>query len=273
MHQTLSDTQPDTQRALQLRGIAMLVVVLFALSGLLGGFAYGAITRLRQPQPSPLTIKPPVHPTPSITPVPTPGPRSLGCPTVQTSQSQQNADARTFYTANVQAQERYQDQICNLEGKQQALYDDGLTCRLWLMKGTHNPRHLPDERIRHMQLAAPFPDDAEVAGGLSFDSTTPQTQPCQRGMGNWKYTVSSSVKSGTYYLMGLTVWEGLYYNWSWTKITVKNAQEHKEKDPDRHDTGAQCPAQERQIWAARHRRWSALRCDLPPAPRHPWPCW
>jgi hypothetical protein len=206
--------------------------LLFALFGLFSGFALGVFTRIQQAQSSAATDKVLAHATPLQNAAPaTPTTRPLGCPAVQTNRSQQKADGRTLYRANVQAEGKYQNQTCNLSGgKQQPIHDKGITCRLWLMKDTHNPLKLPQDLIRGMQLTGPFPDEAEIPNGLIFVGTTQQTQQCQEGLGTWQYLISPSVESGAYYLMGLTVWEGRNYNWSWAKIVIANAKDHGKQE-------------------------------------------
>ena len=39
----------------------------------------------------------------------------------------------------------------------------------------------------------------------------------------WNYTVAQSVDPGTYYLMVLTDWDGVHFNWSWVNMTIKKA--------------------------------------------------
>lgn len=214
--------------------LVITATLLFALSGLMVGFAFGAVVRLKQPTASQDQAASPTARQEDITPSVTPGLRALGCPDVRTSQLQQIADGKTLYAAEVQAEDKYRNVACDqTEGRQQPVLNEGLTCRLWLMEASHNPLKLPQDRIRANALNESFSDDSEVVNGLVFAANTPQTQPCKQGKGVWSYVVSSDVDNGKYYLMGLTSWSGQTYNWSWTQITVRNEKKKQEKEKAR----------------------------------------
>src|SRR5262249_31908455 len=80
--------------------------------------------------------------------------------------------------------------------------------------------------------------------GLNFDATTPQVQPCNQGQGNWKFTISSTVSPGDYFIVGLTDWQGMHYNWSWYQFRVVNASQ---SDDNQGNTASQSKKQQKNL--------------------------
>lgn len=195
-------------------------ITLFALSGLIAGFAVGAFAR--SPKQTQLAVKPTSAPIASQKATPTPTPQvaqamPLGCPILQAT-SPEIADGTTTYTLSAQVKDKSVS-LCANENK--SITAQGITCRLWLSKGSDNT-DIPGDRLTHTNnLINPFPH--EIDGGLTFDPTTPQVQPCNQGVGTWKYRIAQTVDHGSYHLMVLTDWNGQYYNWSWDLITINQA--------------------------------------------------
>jgi hypothetical protein len=211
--QTLTGQRPTNSLSSQSRTVAVLAILLFAFAGLISGFAIGAFVRPNQSQQSNKTttvINPPTQgKTQSPTPTTRTLPELLGEPVIDQVQYSQEANGTTTY--NFAAHAIYKNG--------QAVRKDGITCKIWLTHDGNVNRNMPTSRLRAIGiLDQPFPK--EDANTLIFDSTTSQTQPCAAGVGNWNYKLSSSLKSGTYYLVILMDWEGAHYNWKWVQVTV-----------------------------------------------------
>ena len=206
-------------------------ITIFALSGFIVGFAFGAFTRSKGLTTQPTTQNhdiPIVVQKVSLTPSPTPQPLqpSLGCPDVEANVSQMIADSQTPYNATVQAKDKTGNQgdKCPDIALERPLVIDGITCKIWLTKAQDPSGELSSDlsQLQHVdQLNEPFPN--EIASGLIFDAATPQVQPCKQGQGNWNFTISSTVSPGNYFIVGLTDWQGIHYNWSWYQLQVVNA--------------------------------------------------
>lgn len=213
--QTLSGQRTTNNVGTQSRTIAIIAILLFALAGLISGFAVGAFVRPNQTHQatnSNQPINPPVQGktgTSTPTPIPT-SPELLGEPIISNVQYSEKADGTTSYTFTTQA----------VDKQQQPVHKTGITCKLWLTRDGKVNNNMPTTRLKAIDtLAQPFPK--EVANALNFNATTPQVQPCAAGQGNWSYNLSSSLESGTYYLVVLTDWSGVHYNWAWAQISVK----------------------------------------------------
>ena len=194
--QTLSGQSPKGLSQ-QSRKIAVLAVLLFALSGLISGFAVGAFVRPR--------IGTGTTTTGSGT---TPGAQSS-----TTSQSTENisldfpaiGDFSYSEVANGCTRYVFTAQILDKKSKNPIQASD-VMCKLWLTKnGDINKVLLADDAAIPRaidQIQQPFPH--EVANGLNFISPSQQAQPCTPdGKTTWSYTVSPSVNPGTYYLVVL----------------------------------------------------------------------
>lgn len=126
------------------------------------------------------------------------------------------ANDTTNYTLTLQATDQSNGQA---SGK--PVHAPGITCKIWLTKDGHVNANVPIDRLKAVDtLSQPFPK--EEAGALTFfDPSTPQTQMCNnKGRATWNYKVASTVESGRYFLVVLTDWNGIHYNWSWVQIAV-----------------------------------------------------
>lgn len=214
--QTLIGQRPSNNVRTQSRTIAIIAIFLFAFAGLISGLAVGAFVHPNQtPQTanSNNVINPPSQgksktATPTITRL---RPELLGEPAIDQRTYTEIANGSTNYTVSAHA----------LDKHGQPLHREGITCKLWLTQDAHVNNNMPTSRLRAINtLAQPFP--GETANAMIFAASTPQTQPCAAGQGNWSYQLSSSLSNGTYYLVVLTDWSGVHYNWKWAQIIVKN---------------------------------------------------
>lgn len=197
------------------RTIAITAFLLFALSGLISGFAVGAFVHPKFLQH--LSNKPVTPPIAQQTATPTPkaAPNSilLAPPTISAYVSQELANGQTTYPLTAQAMDKQGHPVGA----------PGVTCRLWLQDKAQDPHDLPIDRLKSPDTLQSSLLPGEVPA-LIFDTTTPQTQPCNAsGQGMWKYQIDPSVvkHSGAYYLLVLTDSQGAHYNWSWVQITIK----------------------------------------------------
>ena len=210
----------------QPRKIAVLAILLFAISGLVSGFAVGAFVH-------PGTGTGNTSNTDSLT---TPGaqnnktavstgtltPVKLGWPVFMPPYAHsQKADATTSYTINIQIV----DQSISQE-KGNPVSAPGITCKIWLTKDDNITDEIQannNQRLKSVDtINEPFP--GEILGALNFDPGTPQTQQTNgNGQVTWKYTIATSVDPGDYHLVVLADWNGVHYNWSWLNITIKKA--------------------------------------------------
>ena len=213
--------------------IIIITITLFAISGLVTGFAYGMFTRSTGKTQQPTTQSHDVSVVSQQTPL-TPSPISqtqsppLGCPDVEANVYQMIADGQTPYQATIQAKDKTGNpgNSCTNIALEKPLAIDGLTCKIWLTKAQDPSADLSHaaSQLQHLdQLSATFP--GEITPGLTFDPSTPQVQPCKQGQGSWKFTISPTVTPGDYYIVGLTDWQGTHYDWSWYQFRVaKNGQ-------------------------------------------------
>lgn len=218
--QTVAD-QGSNNVGSQTRTIAVFAVFLFAIAGLISGFAVGAFIHPKTSSTgiSGLSVKPPVAQK-TQTPVSTTTvqPTKLGYPVIDQADYFEKADGSTLYTLSAYAVDQAKD-----PGHGNPIHASGITCRLWLTKNGNVNSNMPSDRLRSIDtLQESFPK--EIPGALVFASNTSQVQSSNtNGQAIWKYTVSSSLDSGTYYLVTLMDWNGIHYNWSWITITIKKA--------------------------------------------------
>ncbi len=214
--QTLSGQGSANNLKNQSRAIAVISIILFAIAGLLSGFAVSAFTHPVQQQlanNTGTTLTPPQQ-KPAHTPTATSHTQQsfpMNPPTIQQAQYIEIANDSTTYNVTAQA----------VDKKGQPIYSQSITCKLWLTEDSHVNANMPASRLRAIDtLTQPFPKEAQ--DGLTFAEATPQTQPCNNnGQGQWSYTVSPSIKHGIYYLVVLMDWDGIHYNWSWVAINIK----------------------------------------------------
>lgn len=228
---SFSPTNNNTGDSQALR-VAVMAAILFALSGLITGFAFGAFVHFSPAKTNnPTTsINTSQQKTGSTAPVTTPQvkPVAIGLPLLKPYSYSETADGATWYSATVQVT----DITKGLYSWGNSYSASGITCKLWLVQ------HFPDNAkfgiplsIRQNIQAIPGPITGTVnnqsfpeISGLNFDPNTPQTQLCHtNGQATWKYQVSPSVKAGKYDLVVLTDWDGKVSNWSWYDIKVTQA--------------------------------------------------
>jgi hypothetical protein len=204
------------------QSIIITAITLFALSGLLVGFAFGALTIKRTPQVTdtqtnkssnpvviPQALTPTATPTQQIIP--------LGYPKIDTlSSATQVADGTTTYTLSAYPVDQSID-----KGHGKQVHADGITCKIWLTKNQDVTPMLLQQKDRLQKvetLTQPMPD--EVQNAFTF-TTGEQTQKCSAtGSTTWSYTIAPSVDAGNYLLVILTDWSGQRWNWFATQIQV-----------------------------------------------------
>lgn len=239
MYQVASKPQPGqkgTGGGATPQAILVIAIMMFALSGLLIGFAVGTFARPASPQvtlPKQSGPTVPAH-SPIATQPPATQPVPLGCPQIENTSSAytiaaQLADGTTTYTLSAQAKDKSAG-TCSPNNK--AVASSGVLCKLWLTT------RIPDgqillfpkayARLNHADLTAPLTGtiqntDFQEVPGLNFAATTPQLQPCDaQGHGSWNYTIAPTVPAGNYDLVVMTDWStGRYFNWTWINVTIK----------------------------------------------------
>src|SRR5450755_687825 len=114
--QTLTGQRTTNNVGAQSRTIAIIAILLFALAGLISGFAVGAFVRPNQPHQATnpnQPINPPVQGKIG-TPIPTPTttrPQLLGEPIIKQVEYSEDADGTTSYTFSAQAVDKQQQPI------------------------------------------------------------------------------------------------------------------------------------------------------------------
>lgn len=226
MQQMISQPRPDLtpERPGNTRKQSLLItgITLFALSGLLVGFAVGAINRPQHKQTTSSMSVSPVANQQSQSATPT-APKTLqvqplGFPVITQVSSPEVADGTTSYTITAHPVDQSIDKG---HGKQVNTAD--ITCKIWLTKEENPTGTLQNagDRLRNVNsLAQPLP--REVANAFLFTGGN-QTQNCSaNGDTTWKYQLAQSVNPGVYNIVVLTDWAGQRYNWSWVRVNVTN---------------------------------------------------
>jgi hypothetical protein len=216
----------------QTRSIAIVAVILFALSGLISGFSIGAFIHPLKSSPTGPNTSGTTPPIAAQSPVTTRVPHTiqvvpLGWPVIAYFNSMESADGSTPFTFSTYPVDQSID-----AGHGKEVFASGITCKVWLIQ------HIPASA--HLSLPIPTLQDisaiqnpitgtakgqqyAEIPG-LLFDASTPQIQACNPGGAtNWKYQIATTVAPGKYNLVVLTDWDGKRFNWSWADINVKKA--------------------------------------------------
>jgi hypothetical protein len=220
--QTLSSQHPNNLNP-QTRKIAVIAILLFALSGLISGFAVGAFGHSKAKTVTGTAPNTGTRTTPVVrlthTPVPTTTTEhvNLDLPVIQ-------GDYSSFQIANGSTSYTFSAQI--IEKNKQPIQASDVTCKLWLTKegdvnsilGADNyaiPRTIDN-------IQQPFPK--EVVGAFNYIAPSQQIQPCApNGKTTWNYTIFQSVDPGIYNLVVLADWRGKSFNWSWVRIEIKKA--------------------------------------------------
>lgn len=222
--QTVSTRYPNNLNQ-QSRKVAMTAILLFALAGLLSGFAVGAFVH---PKSQPVTgtgtgstdskTTPVAHAAPTQSTTVVAEHINLNEPVIpQGSYSYvQTADGSSNYTISALI----------LNKNNTPIQATDVTCKLWLTKeGNVNSilRANDYALLRSIDtVQQPFPK--EVAGTLNYIASSQQIQPCApTGKTSWSYTISQSADPGAYSLVVLADWKGKSFNWSWVTIIIKKA--------------------------------------------------
>ena len=216
--------------------VVILALVLFALSGLMTGFATGAFTRPKQTASqgnkgpngtAPTAVITQQTPNASVTSVAQV--TRVGCPAVDQFSDAEIADGSHPYTLLVHATDT-SGGTCNSINKR--ISAAGITFKMWLIHRipddqgisfSHDSLKNADNLINPITATIPK-DGAEEVEGLTFDNASSQVQRSDaQGNVTWHYTVSPSVEDGNYDMVILVDWAGQYYNWTWRNISVKKA--------------------------------------------------
>lgn len=236
--QTLSSRRSNSLSP-QTRRIATFAIILFALSGLISGFAVGAFVRPKHSGPTnnqgANSITPIVQQTKTATPVATVRPQTIRVQSVDGFDSTEVSNGTTYtLTAHLSP-------VLGADG--QPVHATGLTCKLWLITripGDQGVYISPDIAKNVSAINEPFtaqgaPKDnltAPIAGAnypeipqsLTFDGATGQTHTCNTdGEVTWRYQVSPSVAAGKYTLVVFYDWSGKHWTWYWVNIVIKAA--------------------------------------------------
>jgi hypothetical protein len=198
----------------QTRSAVLAAIMLFALAGLFSGFAVGIFvhphktTQLTLPNQTSHTSKTRTKQTPTTTTLQV-HPIPLGEPVVVNYQYTEIANGSTIYT--------FTGQVVNKQNIPVRVA--GITCKIWLTKDGNVNSTITNDRLQSVStLDQPFPKEE---GALIFASSTPQTQLCQNGQVTWSYQIAPITKAGQYYIVILTDWNGVHYNWSWRAIRIQ----------------------------------------------------
>ena len=223
----------------QSRRIATFAIILFALSGLISGFAVGAFVRPKHGGTGNTggnSITPIVQQTKTATPVVTPRPQTFSIQGLGGVGYIEAPDGTTTYTLTAQLKPV-------LGADSQPVHATNLTCKLWLISRVPNDQgvSVPTDTAKNVTAInepltvqgatlnplVPIPGVtySEIPQSLTFDSATPQTQICNTvGEVTWRYQVSSSVAPGKYTLVVLYDWSGKHWDWYWADIVIKSAK-------------------------------------------------
>lgn len=205
----------------QTRTIAFFAVLLFAIAGLISGFAVGAFVHPKTPSTttghSGSNMRPPVvQKTNPPVPTRTPGIVSPAEPEIMNYSLYETKNNNYTLTA-----------LITDKNTNKPIQTSDVTCKLWLTHdGDINPILKKDDYSIPKAIGTigqPFP--GEVQNGLTFSTTTSQVQPCATNGSKttWNYTLSPSLHPGTYYLAILADWKGIHYNWRWATVIVNKA--------------------------------------------------
>ena len=221
--QTLSSQHPNNLNP-QTRKIAVVAILLFALSGLISGFAVGAFGHSKAKTGTGTThntgsgITPITQVTHTAVSTTTTEHVNLAEPVIK------QGDYSTFQIANGSTNYALSAQIIN---KNQTLIQvSDVTCKLWLTKEEDVNSILRADNYAIPRtidtIHQPFPK--EVVGTFNYIPPSQQIQPCApTGKTTWSYTISQSVDPGTYSLVVLADWKGKSFNWRWVSIVIKKA--------------------------------------------------
>lgn len=230
MQQTMfrPDLQSNKNGNSQSQKIIITAITLFALAGLLVGFAFGAITRPAKT----VQVTPPIKASPiagrtvttqQTTPTVDVMQVGIGCPLVQGGyNADETVTSASNYTFAAQIVDKSIENTTAC-GRGKPLNAPNVKCKLWLTKDNNindTLNHNADRLVHVDTIDQPMPQ--EVQDGLHFSDTTKQTQNCSTtGPTTWSYQLSPSLQSGKYNLVVLADWMGKRYNWTFRTINVE----------------------------------------------------
>ena len=224
----------------QSRRIATFAIILFALSGLISGFAVGAFVRPKvggTGNNNGTGITHVVQQTKTATPVATPRPQTFSIQGLGGVGYVEVPDGTTTYTLTAQL-----NPVKGTDG--QPVHANNLTCKLWLIPRVANDQivYIPSDIAKNVNdISGAFTTLAlakngdqrtplagvtypEIQQALNFSSSTSQTQACSTdGDVTWRYQVSPSVTPGKYTIVVFYDWSGKHWNWYWVDILIKAA--------------------------------------------------
>ncbi len=215
--------------------IIILALLLFAISGLLSGFATGAFTRPKTPQTSQTnknqntgqaaTVGPKKTQVAATTPIVQVLP--LGCPAIEQFFTPEIADGTQQYTLSAYAKDQ---SVASCSDQNKRIKATGITFKMWLIHRIPKDKGLtfvPATVLDPANLSNPITaqvekDDTPEVPGFTF--STPQVQQSDaQGSVTWHYTISPTVAAGDYDLVVFINWSGQHYNWTWRNIDIKKA--------------------------------------------------
>lgn len=222
----------------QSRRVAVFAVLLFALAGLISGFAVGGFVRPKigglGTTGSTNINNPIVQQTKTATPVATVRPQTIRVDSVDGYTFTEVANG-TIYTLTAHLKP-----VLGANG--QPVNATNLTCKLWLIPRVPGNQgvYVPSDIARNVAAinqpftiqGATLPDlnpvpgvtYQEIPNSLTFTGGTQQTEPCAtQGEVTWRYQVSPSATPGKYTLVVLYDWSGKHWSWYWVDITIKQA--------------------------------------------------
>lgn len=216
--------RPTTNTNDRLTIVLITALILFAIAGLLSGFAIGAINRQPHAQTggnvhNTQQNKPTVpSKTGSTQTTATPTITSLGCPKADVFTSPETADGQTIFTASA-----FATSGGTCAGTQ--LNVSGITFKLWLTKRITSLTFPENAKAMLDTINSPITGKAKNGDTIqdlqAIQFTTAQVQQSNtQGRVTWKYTLPTALKSGLYDIVVLVDWQGKLYNWSWYDITI-----------------------------------------------------
>jgi hypothetical protein len=224
MQQVASRPKQNLNGNNQTQKIVITAITLFALSGLMMGFAVGAFTRPHKQVTAkqavvPTTVAKQPTPRPTTAPIVNVAAVGISCPIITPSAISQIADGNTNYTlsAEIQDQSMSKTPPC---GSGKDLHAAGLMCKIWLTRSQNSLRNLSKEQLNPVSnLQNIFPNEEQDA--FQFTGNQQQVQPCSlTGTTNWSYKLSPTLKSGNYFLAVVADWQGMVFNWEWKGIMI-----------------------------------------------------
>ncbi len=219
--QTLYRKNP-TKLSPQTRKIATGAILLFALSGLISGFAVGAFVHLKPATGTTHNTGSGTVPVVQITKTPataaTPENVNLDEPVINSGDITFNqiANGSTTYTFSALI----------IEKNKNPIQASDVTCKLWVTKSATDVNSILGANNYAIPRAfdniqQPFPNEVNA---LNFISPAQQTKFCTpNGNTTWNYTISPSVDPGMYNFVVLADWKGKHYNWRWIEVQIKKA--------------------------------------------------